>query len=76
VRGAIDLARLASHLCAVREIESADEDRYREAVGEAMAVALTGRLLIDEATDATPQQVLREIWESYFILDPAAAQPG
>jgi MoxR-like ATPase len=76
VRGAIDLARLASHLCAVREIESAEEDRYREAIREAMGVALTGRLLIDEATDATPQRVLREIWESYFILDPAAAQPG
>jgi MoxR-like ATPase len=76
VRGAIDLARLAAHLCTVREIADPRDERYREAVRDAMDVALTGRLLIDEATDATPQRILREIWESYFILDPAAAQPG
>ena len=76
VRGAIDLARLIVHLCAVRDIQEPRDERYRKAVREAMGVALTGRLLIDEATDATPERVLNEIWESYFILDPAAAQPG
>jgi MoxR-like ATPase len=76
VRGAIDLQRLVGRLCSLRAIEDATDERYRETVREAMMVALTGRLLIDESTGALPEQVLQEIWESYFVLDPAATQPG
>jgi MoxR-like ATPase len=76
VRGAIDLHLLAERLCTMRGIEDADDERYRPAVLDAMLVALSGRLLLDESTDAVPEGVLREIWESYFVLDPAAAQPG
>lgn len=76
VRGAIDLRRLAGRLCSVREIEDSADERYRETVREAMMVALAGRLLLDESTGASSQQVLQEIWESYFVLDPAVAEPG
>jgi MoxR-like ATPase len=76
VRGAIDLQLLGRQLCALRAIEEPDDERYPEAMFEAMLVALSGRLLLDEAAGTDPATVLREIWESHFILDPATAQPG
>jgi MoxR-like ATPase len=45
-------------------------------VYDAMVVALSGRIFLDETVQATPEQVLRQIWEDHFILAPAAAQPG
>jgi MoxR-like ATPase len=53
-----------------------NEQAYRETVYDAMIVALSGRIFLDETVEATPEQVLREIWENHFILDPAAAAPG
>ena len=52
------------------------EQAYRDVVYDAMVVALSGRIFLDETVDATPEQVLREIWEDHFILGPAAAAPG
>jgi MoxR-like ATPase len=52
------------------------EQRYRETVYDAMIVALSGRIFLDETVEATPEQVLRQIWEDHFILSPAAAAPG
>jgi len=80
VRGAIDLTLVAGqlfNLAPERTGNSADEEKeYRETVYDAMVVALSGRLFLDETVDLTPEQVLRQIWEDYYILDPAAAQPG
>lgn len=76
VRGAIDLQLLAGCLCQTRGIEEADDERYALMFLDAMRVALTGRLLLDESAEATAESVLREIWESHFILDPATTQPG
>jgi MoxR-like ATPase len=45
-------------------------------VYDAMVVALSGRIFLDETVDATPEAVLRQIWEDQFILSPAAAAPG
>ncbi|MGH3212612.1 MAG: AAA family ATPase [Trebonia sp.] len=56
--------------------DEAAEQSYRETVYDAMIVALSGRIFLDETVDATPEQVLRQIWEDHFILNPAAAQPG
>jgi MoxR-like ATPase len=75
VRGAIDLFLLTEQLCLVRGIDEADE-RYPATFFDAMLVALSGRLLLDEATGAEPAGVLREIWENHFVLDPASAEPG
>ncbi|MCW2895872.1 MAG: hypothetical protein QOG28_352 [Trebonia sp.] len=52
------------------------EQRYRDTVYDAMIVALSGRIFLDETVEATPEQVLRQIWEDHFILNPAAAAPG
>ena len=52
------------------------EQRYRDTVYDAMVVALSGRIFLDETVESTPEQVLRQIWEDHFILSPAAAAPG
>jgi MoxR-like ATPase len=76
VRGAIDLFLLAAELSTVREVEDGDHERYRQTFYEAMMLALSGRLLLDEAVDTDAATVLREIWEAWFSLDPASTQPG
>src|SRR6516164_8202693 len=71
VRGAIDLTLVAGQLLALRGPED-----YPELVYDAMVVALSGRIFLDETVEATPEAVLRQIWEDQFILAPAAAAPG
>ena len=50
--------------------------RVRGAVFDAMLVALSGRIYLDDTAEATPEDVLRQIWQGYFALDAAAADPG
>jgi MoxR-like ATPase len=87
VRGAIDLTLIAGELLTLRGIRgSGGNDRlraddparqaYAETVFDAMVVALSGRIQLDETVDTTPEAVLRQIWEDHFILTPAAAAPG
>jgi MoxR-like ATPase len=80
VRGAIDLTLVAGQLLSLDTERVSpsppDEDRYRDVLYDAMVVALSGRIFLDETVDATPEQVLRQIWEDHFILEPAAAAPG
>ncbi len=57
-------------------VADSDEVTYRELVYDAMVVALSGRIFLDETVEATPEQVLRQIWEDHFVLSPAAADPG
>jgi MoxR-like ATPase len=68
VRGAIDLTLVAGQL-------PLDED-YPEAVYDAMVVALSGRIFLDETVERTAEAVLRDIWEDRFILEPRTAAPG
>ena len=74
VRGAIDLTLVAGQLLELRGPSPAEG--YAELVYDAMVVALSGRIFLDETVDATPEAVLRQIWEDQFILAPAAAAPG
>jgi MoxR-like ATPase len=86
VRGAIDLTLVAGELLAMRSIEnpgqyatrtsSVASQAYAETVFDAMVVALSGRIQLDETVDITPEAVLREIWEDRFVLTPATAAPG
>ncbi len=86
VRGAIDLTLVAGELLALRSIEDPGPNvtrpatpaghAYAETVFDAMVVALSGRIQLDETVDTTPEAVLREIWEDRFVLTPAAAAPG
>jgi MoxR-like ATPase len=73
VRGAIDLTLVAGQLLALRD---GGDGGYPETVFDAMVVALSGRIFLDETVAATPEDVLRQIWEDQFILTPAAAAPG
>ncbi len=86
VRGAIDLTLVATELLGLRGQAGAvpsgrlEEDptrrAYAETVYDAMVVALSGRVQVDETVEATPEQVLRQIWEDHFVLAPAVAEPG
>jgi MoxR-like ATPase len=76
VRGAIDLTLIAGQLLALRGLTRELTDGYPEVVYDAMVVALSGRIFLDETVDATPEAVLRQIWEDQFILAPAVAAPG
>jgi MoxR-like ATPase len=76
VRGAIDLTLVAGPLLELREITGAEDPGYPELVFDAMVVALSGRIFLDETVEATPEAVLRQIWEDHFILAPAQAAPG
>jgi MoxR-like ATPase len=76
VRGAIDLTLVGGQLFDLAGVTAEDDLRYPEAVFDAMVVALSGRIFLDETVDATPEAVLRQIWEDYFVLAPAAAVPG
>ena len=76
VRGAIDLTLVAGQLLGLRGLTSELAQEYPETVNDAMVVALSGRNFLDETVEATPEAVLRQIWEDQFILAPAAAAPG
>ncbi|TDQ61149.1 MoxR-like ATPase [Actinomycetospora succinea] len=83
VRGAIDLALVVDRLARLRgasvPVETALRDlpaAYTGLVLDGMLLALSGRIHLDEVVEATPETVLRTIWESYFVLDPARAEPG
>ena len=75
VRGAIDCVLIAAGLARLREVASRDEEGYRALLLDAMIVALSGRIHLDDAAQTTPEQVLRAIWEEHLLLQAAAA-PG
>lgn len=76
VRGAIDTVLVAGRLAELRGLEAPDADGYPELYFDAMIVALSGRIHLDESAERTPEAVLREIWEDRFVLDPHKAAPG
>src|ERR1700735_5302204 len=76
VRGAIDLTLIAGQLLGLQGVTAASAEAYSEVVYDAMVVALSGRIFLDETVELTPEAVLRQIWEDQFILNPAAAAPG
>jgi MoxR-like ATPase len=75
VRGAIDTVLIAVQLAALRGLADPDDDRYAELFCDAMLVALSARIHLDEAIEATPERVLREIWEDHFVMRKSA-DPG
>lgn len=86
VRGAIDLALVVDRLARLRSVPIPDDpgvtpprglpDDYTALVLDGLLLALSGRIHLDEVVEATPEQVLRTIWESWFVLEPARAEPG
>jgi MoxR-like ATPase len=86
VRGAIDVALVAAQLAAMRGVRLPDEpsvapprglpEEYTEVVLDAVLLALSGRIFLDETLESTPEAVLLQIWQDHFLLRPAAAEPG
>jgi MoxR-like ATPase len=86
VRGAIDTALVAAQLAAIRDVALPDArsvapprglpQDYTALVLDAVLLALSGRIVVDETVEATPEVILREIWQDHFLLHPAAAEPG
>jgi MoxR-like ATPase len=76
VRGAIDTTLIAGQLLDLRGIIVPSDESYPDVVFDAMVVALSGRIFLEETVEVTPEAVLRQIWEDHFILNPAAAAPG
>jgi MoxR-like ATPase len=76
VRGAIDLVLVAAELAPLRGVTAVDDEGYPQVLLDAMIVALSGRMQLDEIAETTPEAVLREIWEDILVLGPAQAAPG
>lgn len=72
VRGAIDMVGIAGRLGVARECEPTDWQ-----VGlDAALVALSGRVRLVESTSRTPEDVVRELYESVFGRGPSTGEPG
>ncbi|MGW5515117.1 AAA family ATPase [Nocardia africana] len=83
VRGAIDVALVASQLADMREVElpSSGEpcelsDEYRTVVFDAMLVGLSGRIHLEGTAFQTVEEVLRQIWLEHFSATAAIGEPG
>ena len=74
MRGAIDLVLVVDRSGPAARSTTRRATRTLSSTG--CSLALSGRIHLDEAAEATPEDVLRSIWESYFVLDPARAEPG
>jgi MoxR-like ATPase len=72
VRGAIDLVAVANSLAAIR---AGDGDRPG-LVLDAALVALSARITVHETSERTPEDVIRELWEDLFVLQPRRAARG
>jgi MoxR-like ATPase len=76
VRGAIDTAVMGAELLRSRGVVATDEHRYDEALLDAMLVALSGRIALDEVADTTPEQVLHDIWQNLILSRSVSTAPG
>jgi MoxR-like ATPase len=76
VRGAIDTTVLAAELARLRHVDASDRQSYTETLFDAMVVALSGRIQLDEVADTTPERVLRAIWEDLILRQAASTAPG
>ena len=80
VRGAIDTALVARELGRTRHVAvdlpgtvRRPRAEYTTLMLDAITVALSGRMQLDPAAALTPEEVLRDIWETYFLSLAAAA---
>ena len=65
VRGAIDLTAIALEL-----VKLGSYPDHERVVLDAALLALSGRIGVDEAVEATPEGVITEIWENHFFSVP------
>jgi MoxR-like ATPase len=65
VRGAIDLAMVASELGRGDRL-TADESSYRLTILDALLLALSGRIRLGDLSELTPEEVLVQLWREHF----------
>jgi MoxR-like ATPase len=70
VRGAIDLVAIAVELSALGSYGTRDGADRPRVVLDAALLALSARIGVDEASEATPEQVIQQIWEDHFFSRP------
>ncbi len=75
VRGAIDLVHVAAQLFELRGVEQPGDGAYRACLLDALLVALSARIHVEEVAERTPEEVLREIWHR-LCEEGAPAAPG
>jgi MoxR-like ATPase len=66
VRGAIDVVAVAGSLAAIRGAN--DDGECVDLMLDAALVALSARIRLDEVSERTPEEVIRELWEDHFLL--------
>jgi MoxR-like ATPase len=66
VRGAIDIVAVAGSLAAIRGM--GDDGHHAALVLDAALVALSARVRLDETSERSPEEVIRELWENHFVL--------
>jgi MoxR-like ATPase len=71
VRGAIDMTRLTVALATRRNLPA---DHWQTGL-DAAYVALSGRIRLQETTNRTPEDVVRELYEQIFGKEPTEAEP-
>jgi MoxR-like ATPase len=64
VRGAIDITAIAAELAGFGE---PGEEGHRNRILDAGLLALSARISLDEASDRTPEDVIKDIWERHFF---------
>lgn len=75
VRGAIDLVLVAERLAPLREVDLTRADNAaKDLVLDAALLALSGRMLLAETAERTPEAIVRELWENVFYFIPQAAR--
>jgi MoxR-like ATPase len=52
------------------------ETIYAETMRDALHVALSGRIRLDEMSGTTPEAVLDDLWNQHFVLSRHVAAPG
>lgn len=83
VRGAIDAVLLALDLIdpiddvtlVVSGPGRAADSTYRSVVLDALLVALTGRIHVEESSESSAESIVRQLWEEH-LLEQARAEPG
>ncbi len=76
VRGAIDTCALGRELMRGRDVRSATDVGYWGALADAVMIALSGRITVDETADTTARRVLEQILDQLESSDGAAFRPG
>ena len=74
VRGAIDAARIARALASPLGAAQSQNGEYRALLTDAVIVALSGRVQLDDAADRTPEAILAEICSE--VLGTENPDPG